>query len=320
MKAWRTGSPSFPKKETAMVSPSRRRAFTLIELLVVIAIIGVLIGLLLPAVQKVRSAANRIKCGNQLKQISLAVHNYAVTMDDSLPAAMHPIGDPASSSPWIYSVFFYDLLPFIEETTVYRRATTTSFPTPGYGVWDGLQTTGIKKYMCPADTTSDSNNRCTTGDESTPPTWAACSYAMNYFLFASKTTKPAIGGTQYGSPYLMSTVPDGTSNTIALVERSSSFPGNTVYANSYPGSPSWPHNAPIYPYWPTHGAAPASYPPQFDLAPADADPNRCQGYHPSVIIVGMLDGSVRTVGASVSSTTWANVILPADGVVPGSDW
>lgn len=302
---------------SSVISP-RRSAFTLIELLVVIAIIGVLIGLLLPAVQKVRAAANRTKCQNQLKQISLAIHNYATTFDDNLPALLHPIGDSASSSPWIYSGFFYDLLPFVEETAVYRRAVTASFPTPGYGVWDGLQGTPIKKYMCPEDTTSGTNYICTGGPE--PGSWAATSYAANYFLFGTRRFNPPIGGTVYGSAYLIGTVPDGTSNTVALVERSSSFPGNTNYGNAYAGGPVWPNYAPIYSWWPTVGASPATYPPQFDVPPAQADPNRCQGYHAGVIIVAMLDGSVRNVGASVSSTTWANAILPNDGVPLGADW
>src|SRR5262249_38045118 len=147
-----------------------------------------------------------------------------------------------------------DLLPFMEEGAIYTRAVTAAFPTPGYGVWDGLQGTPVKKYMCPADTTSDANNRCTTGDE--VGDWAATSYSLNYYLFGTHIYTTPLGGQANASKYKISNVPDGTSNTIALVERSSSFPGSTKYAAAYAGGPVWNDNAPIYGWWPSPPAAP----------------------------------------------------------------
>src|ERR1700716_1217866 len=103
------------------VSIYSKRAFTLIELLVVIAIIAVLVGLLLPAVQKVREAANRMKCANNLKQLGLAVHNY-YDAQGYFPVSL----EYSSFSPWSHLA---QLLPYIEQDNLYRQANIPNGPT-----------------------------------------------------------------------------------------------------------------------------------------------------------------------------------------------
>jgi prepilin-type N-terminal cleavage/methylation domain-containing protein/prepilin-type processing-associated H-X9-DG protein len=132
-----------------------RRAFTLIELLVVIAIIAILIGLLLPAVQKVRAAAARTKCQNNLKQIGLAFHNYASAMDGKFPddtthfangSATWPTGGLTSP----YGSWNTAILPYIEQDNLYRQYDNTKDWWDSTGNNANVASTKIPMYLCPA--------------------------------------------------------------------------------------------------------------------------------------------------------------------------
>src|SRR5713226_8002975 len=117
-------------------SARARSAFTLIELLVVIAIIAVLIGLLVPAVQKVREAAQRMQCQNNVKQLVLACHNFHDT-NGVLPPW-------ATATTTEYGSAHFLLLPYIEQDNLYRQANGISF---------NVRTAAVKTFTCPTDPT-----------------------------------------------------------------------------------------------------------------------------------------------------------------------
>jgi prepilin-type N-terminal cleavage/methylation domain-containing protein len=137
-----------------------RKAFTLIELLVVIAIIGILIGLLLPAVQKVREAANRTTCANNLKQIGLAAHNYQSAYGKLPPGYLGPFANESSppyddNIQWVGCLVY--LLPYVEQENIYRRLQVDLDVNQfGPNWWTNevnrmLAQTRIKLFLCPSD-------------------------------------------------------------------------------------------------------------------------------------------------------------------------
>jgi len=138
------------------VGHAPRRAFTLIELLVVIAIIAILIGLLLPAVQKVREAAARMQCQNHMKQLALAFHNYHEAQGVLAPSILfHPsAGNPSDFNSNFGPNWAVLILPYIEQDNLFRSVGTSiqNYPLTGDNTWRSLRGNNVKTLRCPSDT------------------------------------------------------------------------------------------------------------------------------------------------------------------------
>ena len=312
-----------------------RPAFTLIELLVVIAIIGVLAGLLVPAVQKVRSAAARLQCQNNQKQVALACHNYH-DAHGRFPAMW--VGPFYFDETATSQSIFYALLPYLELESIVKIS--------GGRCLSALSRTNLIKVLtCPSDITTQNGYF--------DANWGISNYAANYQILGD----PQAGDTlnNMDGKAKVSSISDGSSNTILFGEKlgrcgksalpdpcTADFLKDTPYGSLWAHGNFKAHYQPMFAYgnasgtqgFSAQGEGPGSlWGPclgkvgpgsKFQVAPNPfntmCDYALAQTPHSEGMQVSMADGSVRSVSGGINGSTWWTVVTPRGGETVPSDW
>ena len=295
-----------------------RQAFTLIELLVVIAIIAVLMGLLLPAVQRVRESASRTECRNNMKQIGLALHSYHDRQGSFPPGYRTTVAiDGTEMGPgWGWAYF---LLPDLEQSSLDSRINVTrSIADP---VNADARMTRLKVFICPSDERRDTF----TVPDKNGQSIVDVAHANYVGMFGTQeiTANPDIGnGIFYrNSRTRFADINDGTSNTVAVGERSLNL-AYATWTGAVPGGVVPPR--PKTPYGPEcagvlvlghTGEGAEGHTPNKSINHVDDFWSR----HPQGVNFLFADGSVRNIGDNIQGRIWEALGTRAGGEAIGSD-
>ncbi len=341
------GAPRRGKWDCRVMGERDSRGFTLVELLVVIAIIGILVSLLLPAVQAAREAARRMQCANRMRQLALAAHNYHDALNTFPPGVLQrrfPTGRPGVRGP---SLFVF-LLPYIEQSPLQDRLDLVDPLNNTVGGRDSVSATILPFFLCPSDVVQDNPVQNGTSDRWFGLTsYGGCSGTRSYhpqsgclqtdgvFFMCGPASLPLPNQ----HPVRMADIKDGTSSTLLFGERSHFDPNYDSFAQQ-----GWDQQIGAYGWWHTCGGfavgdvtlssyAPINYrmPVPFDqrdlAVPPASDLVAFQYYidlrisafgsqHPGGALFALADGSVRFISESIPvltlralSTRWGNEVV-----------